>query len=115
LPGSLSVFPETVGDARITPLPSAVPKEAALCLTKRLPSNFSRRRRWNWNGYGSASSYAGTSGIARMEIYSEDLGAAIQRTEFLLRDILVGLVTPVESKTDAAKAEAVKVNRARIQ
>jgi hypothetical protein len=47
--------------------------------------------------------------------YSEDLGAAIQRTEFLLRDILVGLLTPVESKTDAAKAEAVKINRARIQ
>jgi hypothetical protein len=47
--------------------------------------------------------------------YSEDLGAAIQRTEFLLRDILAGLLTPVESKTDAEKAEAEKINRARIQ
>ena len=47
--------------------------------------------------------------------YSEDLGAAIERTEFLLRDILAGLVTPVEPKTDAAKAEAAKINRARIQ
>jgi hypothetical protein len=46
--------------------------------------------------------------------YPDDLGAAIERTEFLLRDILAGLVTPVESKTDAAKAEAAKIN-ARIQ
>jgi hypothetical protein len=47
--------------------------------------------------------------------YSEDLGAAIERTEFLLRDILTGLVTPVESRTEAAKAEDAKINRARIQ
>jgi hypothetical protein len=47
--------------------------------------------------------------------YPEDLGAAIQRMEFLLRDILAGLISPVASKTDAAKAELARINRARIQ
>jgi hypothetical protein len=42
--------------------------------------------------------------------YPEGLGAAIERMEFLLRHILTGLVTPVESKRDAAKT-----NRALVQ
>jgi hypothetical protein len=47
--------------------------------------------------------------------YPDDLGAAIQRTEFLLRDILAGLVNPVQSETDAAKEEPAKINRAWTQ
>ena len=37
--------------------------------------------------------------------YPDDLGAAIQRLEFLLHGIMAGLVTPVEAKTGAAKPD----------
>jgi hypothetical protein len=42
--------------------------------------------------------------------YPDDLGAAIQRLEFLLHGIMAGLVTPVEAKTEAAKPD-----RSRLQ
>ena len=37
--------------------------------------------------------------------YPDDLGAAIQRLEFLLHGIMAGLVTPSEAKTGAAKPD----------
>ena len=37
--------------------------------------------------------------------YPDDLGAAIQRLEFLLYGIMAGLVTPSEAKTGAAKPD----------
>ena len=36
--------------------------------------------------------------------YPDDLGAALQRTEFLLHDILAGLITPAAAKTETAQA-----------
>jgi hypothetical protein len=36
--------------------------------------------------------------------YPDDLGAALQRAEFLLRDILPGLITPVATRTRSAAA-----------
>jgi hypothetical protein len=35
--------------------------------------------------------------------YPDDLGAAFQRTEFLLHDILAGLIAPAAAKTETAK------------
>ena len=36
--------------------------------------------------------------------YPDDLGAALQRAGFLLRDILAGLITPAAVKTETAPA-----------
>ena len=36
--------------------------------------------------------------------YPDDLGAALQRAQFLLRDILAGLITPAAVKTETAPA-----------
>jgi hypothetical protein len=36
--------------------------------------------------------------------YPDDLGAALQRAEFLLRDILAGLITPAAANTETAQA-----------
>jgi hypothetical protein len=36
--------------------------------------------------------------------YPDDLGAALQRADFLLRDILPGLITPAAVKTETAPA-----------
>jgi hypothetical protein len=48
--------------------------------------------------------------------YSDDLGAAIQRLEFLLHGIMAGLISPRDEKTEIAKAEtAAKSDRSRIQ
>ena len=42
--------------------------------------------------------------------YGDDLGAVIARTEFLLRDIMTGLVSPVAPKTQAvAKREPTRI------
>jgi len=38
--------------------------------------------------------------------YPDDLGAAIHRTEFLLRDLLAGLVSPAEAKAATASAKS---------
>jgi hypothetical protein len=38
--------------------------------------------------------------------YPDDLGAAIERAEFLLCDLMAGLISPVEAKTRSAKATA---------
>ena len=43
--------------------------------------------------------------------YAEDLGAAIARTEFLLLDIMAGLVSPAENTAEPVP----KVNPPRIQ
>ena len=36
--------------------------------------------------------------------YPDDLGAALQRADFLLHHILAGLITPAAAKTEAAPA-----------
>jgi hypothetical protein len=36
--------------------------------------------------------------------YPDDLGAALQRADFLLHDILAGLITPAPAKTGTAPA-----------
>jgi hypothetical protein len=36
--------------------------------------------------------------------YPDDLGAALQRAQFLLHDILAGLITPAAAKTETAQA-----------
>jgi hypothetical protein len=41
--------------------------------------------------------------------YPDDLGASIQRLEFLLHGIIAGLITPVEAKTGAAKPDRVSI------
>jgi hypothetical protein len=35
--------------------------------------------------------------------YPDDLGAALQRAEFLLHDILAGLITPAPARTEPAQ------------
>ena len=37
--------------------------------------------------------------------YPDELGAAIQRLEFLLHGIMAGLITPREAKAEVAKAD----------
>jgi hypothetical protein len=37
--------------------------------------------------------------------YPDDLGAALQRAQFLLHDILAGLITPAAVKTGTAPAQ----------
>ena len=37
--------------------------------------------------------------------YPDDLGAALQRTDFLLDDLLAGLVSPAQGKTRSASAQ----------
>jgi hypothetical protein len=39
-------------------------------------------------------------------IRPDELGAAINRLEFLLYGIMAGLITPVDAKVEAAKVEA---------
>jgi len=46
--------------------------------------------------------------------YPDDLGAAIHRTEFLLRDLMAGLVSPVEAKAQIA-CSAVKTDSKLVQ
>jgi hypothetical protein len=41
--------------------------------------------------------------------YPDDLGAAIERGEFLLRDLMAGLITPYEAKRQTPKAEPPEV------
>lgn len=38
--------------------------------------------------------------------YPDELGAGINRLEFLLHGIMAGLITPAKPKTEAAKVEA---------
>jgi hypothetical protein len=48
--------------------------------------------------------------------YPDDLGAAIQRLEFLLHGIMAGLISPRDEQTEIAKAQAAaKSDRSRIQ
>jgi len=48
--------------------------------------------------------------------YSDDLGSAIQRLEFLLHGIMAGLISPRDEKTEIAKDRAAaKSDRPRIQ
>jgi hypothetical protein len=47
--------------------------------------------------------------------YPDDLGAAIYRLDFLLHDIMTGLVSPADGKADDVKTPSAKPVRGSVQ